>query len=362
MNSSPKLLIVDDEPLNINVLVELFKADYRLAVAKNGLQALQRARDEQPPDLILLDIMMPDMNGYEVLRILKEEPETRDIPVIFVTALHEVGDETQGLELGAADYITKPISAPIVKVRVRNHLELRRARQELKDQNTLLEQKVAERTREIRLTQDITIQALASLAETRDSDTGSHIRRTQLYVQVLAGAMLGKLNGREVVDARTIEMMAKSAPLHDIGKVGVPDHILLKPGKLTAEEFDVIKRHPTVARDALKAAEEMSGDSSSFLRIAREIAYTHHERWDGSGYPQGIGGETIPLSGRLMALADVYDALISTRIYKPAYTHDKAVEIIREGRGSHFDPELVDLFLEKAEEFRTIAARFAEEP
>jgi putative two-component system response regulator len=356
----PKLLIVDDEPLNINVLVELFKQDYRLAVAKNGAQALQRARDEAPPDLILLDIMMPGMSGYQVIEALKADPTTRPIPVVFVTALGEVGDETQGLELGAIDYITKPISPPIVKARVRNHIELKRAREELLDQNAILEQRVAERTREIRQTQDVTIQALASLAETRDSDTGSHIRRTQLYVEVLANAMLGRLNRGEPLDQRTIELMTRSAPLHDIGKVGVPDHILLKPDKLTPEEFAVIKRHPTVARDALAAAEGISSEASSFLRIAREIAYTHHERWDGTGYPEGIEGDNIPLAGRLMALADVYDALISTRVYKPAYTHEKAVEIIAEGRGTHFDPELVDLFLEKADEIRTIALRFAE--
>lgn len=350
MSEQAKLLIVDDESLNINVLVELFKADYRLSVAKNGPQALQRAQD-QNPDLILLDIMMPEMDGYEVLRRLRANPATADIPVIFVTALGAVGDEQQGLELGAVDYITKPLSPPIVKARVKNHLELQRSRHELQDQNARLEQIVAERTQELRLTQDVTIQALASLAETRDNDTGAHLRRTQLYLEVLARALPG-------LDDRTVDLMTKSAPLHDIGKVGVPDHILLKPGRLTEEEFTVIKYHPILGRDALQRAEENLGTSSSFLRLAREIAYTHHEKWDGSGYPQGLVGEDIPLAGRLMALADVYDALISRRVYKPAFSHEEAVAEIVRGRGTHFDPDLVDLFLAHAEQMRTIAARF----
>ena len=359
MTSDAKILIVDDEPLNINVLVELFKGDYRLAVAKNGPQALQRVR-ESPPDLILLDIMMPEMDGFEVLRQLRQDPQTHDIPVIFATALSDAGDEARGLELGAVDYVTKPISPAIVKARVKNHLELRRARQLLENQNHILEEKVAERTRELRLTQDVTIQALAALAETRDDDTGAHIRRTQLYLQVLAKALFGRPDADHGLDERTVELITKSAPLHDIGKVGVPDHILLKPGKLTAEEFEVIKKHPVLARDALQRAEELLGAPTSFLRIAREIAYTHHEKWDGSGYPQGLREAEIPLAGRLMALADVYDALISRRVYKPAFSHEEAVKIIVQGRGSHFDPELVDLFLERAEEIREIARQFAE--
>lgn len=349
MSEAPRLLIVDDESLNINVLVELFKGDYRLAVAKNGPQALQRA-EEQLPDLILLDIMLPEMDGYEVLRRLKALPATRHIPVIFVTALGEVGDEQHGLELGAVDYVTKPISPPIVKARVKNHLELHQARQELARQNERLEELVAERTRELIITQDVTIQALASLAETRDNDTGAHLRRTQAYLEVLARAL-------PEFDQRTLELITKSAPLHDIGKVGVPDHILLKPGRLTPEEFEVIKIHPTLGRDALQRAEEALG-SNSFLRLAREIAYTHHERWDGTGYPQGLAGEAIPLVGRLMALADVYDALISRRIYKEPFSHEEAVAQIEKGRGTHFDPRLVDLFLAHAEEMRAIAARY----
>lgn len=359
MNSRPKILIVDDESLNINVLVELFKVDYRLAVAKSGNQALQRARDEAAPDLILLDIMMPEMDGYEVLRQLRNDPRTQQIPVIFVTALGDAGDEQKGLELGAVDYVTKPISPAIVQARVRNHLELKSAREKLQDQNQYLEQVVAERTQEVLLTQDATIQALASLAETRDDDTGAHLRRTQLYLKVLAHAFRRRPEGAEL-DERTVDLMTKSAPLHDIGKVGIPDHILLKPGKLSEEEFAVIKQHPTLGKEALQRAEEILGGSNSFLRVASEIAYTHHEKWDGSGYPQGLAGNDIPLVGRLMAVADVYDALISRRVYKPAYRHEEAVSIIVEGKGKHFDPCLVEIFLEQAEEFRAIALRFRE--
>lgn len=349
-----KLLIVDDEPLNINVLVELFRSQYKLAVAKNGEQALQRVSDDPPPDLILLDVMMPGMDGYEVLRRLKAQGS--DIPVIFVTAMGEASDEQKGLELGAVDYVTKPISPPIVAARVRNHLELARARQFLKGQNAQLEAAVQERTRELRLTQDVTIQALASLAETRDNETGAHIHRTQLYVRILAVALRAHPRYASLLTDEMIELLTKSAPLHDIGKVGVPDAVLLKPGRLTDEEFAIMQRHPTLGRDALQRAEDSLGGSNSFLHVAREIAFSHHERWNGQGYPAGLAGEEIPLAGRIMAVADVYDALISKRCYKEAYTHDEAVRIICEGRGQHFDPELVDVFLECAEQIRAVAA------
>ena len=349
-----KLLIVDDEPLNINVLVELFKPHYKLAVAKNGEQALQRAQDDPPPDLVLLDVMMPGMDGYEVLRRLREQ--ALDMPVIFVTAMGEARDEQKGLELGAVDYVTKPISPAIVAARVKNHLELQRARQFLRDQNALLEEAVRERTRELRLTQDVTIQALASLAETRDNETGAHIHRTQLYVKVLAERLALNPAYAGVLTPEVVELMTKSAPLHDIGKVGVPDAVLLKPGRLNDEEFAIMKQHPTLGRDALQRAEDSLHGTSSFLRLAREIAYSHHEKWDGSGYPVGLRGADIPLPGRIMAVADVYDALISKRCYKEAYSHEEAVRIITEGRGQHFDPELVDVFLECAEEIRRVAA------
>jgi putative two-component system response regulator len=303
--------------------------------------------------------MMPEMDGYEVCRRLKSDVRFWSIPVIFVTALGEVKDEALGLELGAIDYIIKPISPPIVKARVKNHLELKLAKEDLERQKEILEIKVQERTKELAVTQDVTIYAMASLAETRDPETGGHIRRTQDYVRALAEHIRPLPKFRDQLDLTTLNILHKSAPLHDAGKVGVPDSILLKPGRLTEEEFEEMKKHTVYGRDTLASAEGMLG-SNSFLRYAREIAYTHHEKWDGSGYPQGTKGEEIPLSGRLMAVADVYDALISKRVYKPPFNHQRAVAIMSEGRGVHFDPDLMDAFLEIEDEFRLIALEFAD--
>ena len=354
----PTVLIVDDTPDNLSLMTGILKGEYRTKVANNGERALQIASTLPLPDLILLDIMMPGIDGYEVCGRLKADQVTSDIPVIFLTAKAEVEDEQKGFEIGCVDYITKPISPPIVLARVKTHLLLKSARDFLKDQNAYLEEEVARRTREVQVIQDVTIAAMGSLAETRDNETGNHIRRTQNYVKVLAAKLKENPKFAAVLDAATIEMYYKSAPLHDIGKVGIPDRILLKPGKLTPEEFEIMKTHTTLGRDAILAAEKSLDAPSSFLRYAREIAYSHQEKWDGSGYPEGMVGPLIPLSARLMAVADVYDALISKRVYKPAMPHEKAVQIIREGRGQHFDPDIVDTFLEIADEFRTIAAAF----
>ncbi|MCD4750237.1 MAG: two-component system response regulator [Thermoanaerobaculales bacterium] len=352
-----RILIVDDERLNINVLIGLLKSEHKIMIAKNGEQALRRALSDPPPDLILLDIIMPGMDGYEVCRRLKADERTRDIPVIFVTAMGDVHDETKGLEIGAVDYITKPISPPIVKARVKTHLTLRRAREFLKHQNQILETTVTERTHELALTQDVTILCMASLAETRDNETGYHIRRTQHYVRVLAEQLrhLPKFNA--FLTSETIELLFKSAPLHDIGKVGVPDSILQKPSRLTDEETEIMKRHTIFGRDAIQLAETQLG-STSFLRFAREITHSHHEKWDGTGYPRGLKGEAIPISGRLMSLADVYDALISERVYKSALSHEKARKSILAESGTHFDPDMVQAFNEISDTFREIAEEF----
>ncbi|MBF0374887.1 MAG: HD domain-containing protein, partial [Alphaproteobacteria bacterium] len=249
---------------------------------------------------------------------------------------------------------TKPISPAVVRARITTHLAL-------SDQTRHLERLVDERTRQVAAVRDATIVAMASLAETRDNETGNHIRRTQNYVRELARAMAADPRWAEALTDEVIDLLYKSAPLHDIGKVGIPDHILLKPGRLTADEFEIMKTHAVLGRDAIATTEEMlGGDEDSFLRFAREIAYTHQEKWDGSGYPQGLKGEEIPLSGRLMAVADVYDALISKRVYKPAFSHEEAVRLISEGRGGHFDPEMVDVFLTIADRFRQIATEFAD--
>jgi putative two-component system response regulator len=352
------VLVVDDTPDNLRLMNGILKDAYRTRVANNGERALSIASTHPLPDLILLDIMMPDIDGYEVCRRLKKDPATADIPVIFLTAKTEVEDEQEGFDVGCVDYITKPVSPPIVLARVKTHLLLKNARDFLRDENAFLEAEVTRRTREVQLVQDVTIMAMGSLAETRDNETGNHIRRTQHYVRVLAEKLRTHAAFAYFLDDKTIELLYKSAPLHDIGKVGIPDRILLKPGKLTPEEFEIMKMHAILGRDAIAAAEKLLDTPSSFLRYAREIAHYHQERWDGSGYPEGLAGTRIPIPARLMAVADVYDALISKRVYKPAFTHEKAVEIIREGRGRHFDPDVVDAFLEVTDDFRQIAAVF----
>ena len=354
------ILVVDDTPDNLTLMNGLLKDEYRVKLANNGERAISIASTLPLPDLILLDIMMPGIDGYEVCRRLKAEQLTQDVPIIFLTAKTEVEDEQKGFDVGCVDYITKPISPPIVLARVKTHLLLKSAKDFLKDQNAFLEEEVASRVKEVQTVQDITIMAMGSLAETRDNETGNHIRRTQHYVRALAKKLQANGKFARYLDDATIELLYKSAPLHDIGKVGIPDRILLKPGKLTPEEFEIMKTHTTLGRDAIVAAEKSLDSPSSFLRHAREIAHYHQEKWDGSGYPDGLKGEQIPISARLMAVADVYDALISRRVYKPAFPHEKAVEIIREGRNKHFDPDMTDVFLEVAEDFRKIASVFVD--
>ncbi|MFD1382077.1 two-component system response regulator [Rhodanobacter aciditrophus] len=352
------VLVIDDEPMNIKVISGTLKDKYRVLVAKSGQQAFERL-EQQRPDLILLDIMMPEMDGYEVCRTIKAAPATATIPIIFVTAMSEHVDEEKGFAAGAVDYITKPISPVIIQARIKNILDLMDAQQALTRQNQALEQTVAERTSELRLTQHVTIQALASLAETRDNETGNHIRRTQYYVKALAEHLASVGYYQDELTPTNIDLLFRSAPLHDIGKVGIPDNILLKPGKLTPEEFEIMKSHASLGAQALLSAQETVPElESSFLRYAREIAAYHHEKWDGSGYPYQLAGHDIPIAGRIMALADVYDALISERIYKPAFSHEKAKAILLEGKGRHFDPNITDAFMAIEETFVNIAQEF----
>jgi putative two-component system response regulator len=354
------VLVVDDTPENLVLLHNLLKDRYHTKVANSGERALAVATTAPVPDLILLDVDMPGMSGFEVCRRLKNDSRTAHVPVIFLTARAEVEDEQRGFDAGGVDYVIKPISPPVVLARVRTHLKLKGVADFLKDKNAFLRSEVEARTRDVQLIQDVTIMAMASLAETRDNETGNHIRRTQHYVRALARKLKPHPRFRAALDNETIELLFKSAPLHDIGKVGIPDRILLKPGKLTADEFEIMKTHTTLGRDAILAAEKLLDTPSSFLRFAREIAHYHQEKWDGTGYPDGLVGDRIPISARLMALADVYDALISKRVYKPAFPHSKAVEIIREGRGSHFDPDVTDAFLAIADSFQAIAERFTD--
>ena len=352
----PMVLVVDDTPDNLVLLVDLLKDDYQVKIANNGENAIKTATMSDKPDIILMDIMMPVMNGYEACRLLKNNPETEDIPVIFLTARSEIQDEIEGFKLGAVDYITKPISRPILRARIKTHLELKKYRDYLKDKNALLEREVQERTRDVVAIQEATVLALTSLAETRDNETGNHILRTQLYVKALAEELRYHPKFLDVLNRdNNIRLIVKSAPLHDIGKVGIPDGILLKKDRLTEAEFNLMKTHTVLGRNAILMAERRLGVEIRFLTFAREITYSHHEKWDGTGYPEGLYGENIPISGRLMALGDVYDALISPRRYKPAIPHEKAVESIVEGKGTHFDPDVVDAFIRIQDEFLAIS-------
>jgi putative two-component system response regulator len=353
-SQKPTILVVDDTPDNLDLMGDLLMDDYRVKVANSGKKALEIVQSASPPDLVLLDIMMPEMDGYEVCRILKSSEETKNIPVIFLTAKTNTIDEQKGFEIGAVDYITKPISPAIVMARVKTHLDLYY-------KNVYLEKLVTQRTHEIAAIQDVTIHAMASLAETRDNETGNHIRRTQNYVKLLAQHLQFHPNYTHFLNMDgVIETLFKSAPLHDIGKVGIPDAILLKPGRFEPYEFEIMKSHPELGQKTILQAESELGIDVPFLQYAKEIAYGHHEKWDGSGYPQGLSGEDIPISARLMAVADVYDALISRRVYKEGMPHEQAVQIILDGKGTHFDPHIIEAFVVLHETFKEIASTFSD--
>ncbi|MBR9786660.1 MAG: two-component system response regulator [Vibrionaceae bacterium] len=364
-SSKPTVLVIDDIPENLTLMYQLLKEDYKVKGANSGERGLALAETANP-DLILLDIMMPEIDGYQVCQRLKSNPATSDIPIIFLTAKAERVDEQKGLKLGAVDYITKPITPEIVKARVKTHVSLKVASDTLKGKNQILEQEVERRTsealrqkEELHAIQDVAFYAMVSLAETRDNETGNHIIRTQTYIKRLAEQL--RQNPRYTLELNDdfIDLLYKSAPLHDIGKIGIPDTILLKEGPLTADEFELMKAHTTIGYEAIKNAEKVSGQPMKFLTVAKEIAYSHHERWDGAGYPLGLAGEEIPLSARLMAVADVYDALISKRIYKPAFTHLDAVQVILSGKGIQFDPAVIDAFAEIADELYSIAEKYS---
>ena len=375
----PTILVVDDTKENLTVIGQLLRPHYQVRIANSGQRALQVAQTDPVPDLILLDVMMPEMDGYAVLRALRGIESTQHIPVIFVTALDAAADEELGLSLGAVDYVTKPIQPAVLLARVRTHLELKNARDRLANQNAYLDAEVRRRMAENELIKDFSLHALASLAETRDNETGNHLHRTRSYIELLMQRL--RLHPRfapALSQPGYAEQIAKAAPLHDIGKVGIPDAILLKPGKLTPQEFEIMKAHASIGADAIRTAitsvldaRAHSGttpdaalleQSLRFMETAQQIAGGHHEKWDGSGYPAGLSGDDIPLPARLMAIADVFDALTCKRHYKEAFSIERTVEIIREGRGRHFDPDITDAFLELIPAFTDIATRFADEP
>jgi putative two-component system response regulator len=364
------ILLVDDEPANLVLLTQFLQPHYLLRAANSGEHALRVVGIEPRPDLILLDVMMPGLDGYGVLSRLKADPATCDIPVIFVTALNDEINEEHGLAAGAVDFIGKPIKPAIVLARVRAHLELKQSRDKLQDQNLWLEAEVTRRVSDNLLIQEVSLSALAGLAETRDTDTGEHIFRTQAYVEVLA-RHLQKQPGyeQELVEHRLVRIV-KAAPLHDIGKIGIPDAVLLKPGKLSPEEFEIIKRHSRIGGESIrhaidKACAHRPGQVAvnhvqalAFLEMAAVIATHHHERWDGAGYPEGLSGNDIPLPARLMAVADVFDALTTQRVYKEAMSIPAASEYIQQHSGSQFDPAVVEAFRRNLSAFTRIAEQF----
>lgn len=337
----PTVLVVDDAPANLSLLAGLLQADYRVKLAASGAKALELVRRARP-DLVLLDIMMPDMDGYEVCLQLKADPDTRAIPVLFLTAMTQTEDEARGFHVGAADFIQKPINPVVLQARVRTHLQVKAYEDELRDRNAWLQGELAQRLDQVDLLREATLHVMISFAEFRDEATGHHVRRTQEYVRTLAQWLFDQGRHLDVLNPEAIDHIARSAPLHDIGKVATPDHILLKPGRHTPEEQAIMRQHAMAGWEMLRrAADRMAGDAL-YLQHAMDIARSHHEKWDGSGYPEGLVGEQIPLSARLMAVADVYDALISARPYKPPMPHDKALAILRDGAGAHFDPGVIE--------------------
>jgi putative two-component system response regulator len=329
------VLVVDDIPTNLDLLVETLKDEYRVLAALSGREALDIIHSSSPPDIVLLDVMMPYMDGYTVCELVKSDLRSRNIPVIFVTARDQEQDQTRGFEAGGVDYITKPISPAVVLARVRTHLALH-------NQNLALERKVAERSRDLYETRLQIIRRLSVAAEYKDNETGLHIVRMSGYCRALAQAA--------GLDEEAADLIHSAAPMHDVGKIGIPDHILTKPAKLDPDEWEIMKTHTTIG------AKIIGEHDNRLMVMARRIALTHHERWDGTGYPMGLAGEDIPLEGRIVALADVFDALTSRRPYKEAWPEKEACAHILEQRGKHFDPELTDLFLGNLETLREIRA------
>ncbi|MET0856592.1 MAG: HD domain-containing phosphohydrolase [Telluria sp.] len=358
INFKATLLIVDGSADDLVLMKEQLQGRYHTKLARTGADALRLAQLAPRPDLILIDAGLADMEAHDVLRELRGEFLNADTAVVFLIAEDDRDAELRAFRAGATDVIARPASAEALKARVALHLELKSLRAMHSERDSQLEYQVAERTREAVLMQDATIMAMATLAESRDANTGNHLRRTQLFFTVLARELRFHTRFSAQLTDASIALMSKAAPLHDIGKVAVPDAILMKPGRLTTDEFNLMKQHTVHGRDAIAGVEKTLGGTNPFLRYAREITYSHQEKWDGSGYPQGLEGERIPLAARLMAVADVYDALISKRIYRPAFTHETAVELIRQSSGEHFDPDIVDAMLVVEEQFRAIATEF----
>ncbi|MDR3264930.1 MAG: response regulator [Synergistaceae bacterium] len=347
------ILVVDDDATNLRLLQEILKKEYKVYAAPSGERALLFLQ-KQAPDLILLDVEMPGMSGYELIGLLKSEPKLRDIPVIFLTAQEGRDKEEQAFKLGAVDYILKPISSGVVTARVRLHLQLETYKKRL-------EQMVEHKTYQLQKAQDSILDILANITAFRDSDTGWHIERTTLYTKVIVDNIIAQDHPHYQINQDYASHIVKSAKLHDIGKVAVPDSILLKPARLSMGEFQLIKQHTTYGAQMIDDAIADLGDDSSFLHVAREIVISHHEWWNGTGYPNGLFGDAIPIAGRVMAIADVYDSLRSHRPYKMPMSHEETLNIMRKETGTHFDPVLMYMTESVFDSFQSIATEYHDE-
>jgi len=351
-----KIILVDDNMVNLTMGRNILKPFYEVYPAPSAAKLFE-ILDNVLPSLVLLDIEMPEMNGYEAIKKMKSDPRFMDIPVIFLTAKSDESSELEGFDLGAADYISKPFSGPLLLKRIANQLlivqqkkELRASHAAIKDYADNLEIKVRDKTREVINLQNAVLTTVADLVEFRDKLTGGHVSRTQLYLKALIDRLIMEGIYVDAIKKWDMDFFLPSAQLHDVGKIAISDLILNKPSKLTQEEFEIMKSHVNVGVDAIEKIMS-NADEHQFLRHALLFTKTHHEKWDGTGYPSGLKGNDIPLEGRLMAIADVYDALISVRPYKEAFSHEKACKIIEDGKGTHFDPILIDVFLKISDEF-----------
>ena len=369
IGNTPTVLVVDDLDVNLRLLTEfLSPKGFKVIIADNGPDALQSVATATP-DVLILDMMMPGMSGIDVCRILKSDPKTRHIPVIMLTGNADRASNLAAIEAGADDFVAKPFDSVLLEARIRSAIrskdfqdQIIDYRHQLETEKETLELKVAERTAQVHRTRQVTVFSLAKLAESRDPETGDHLERVRCYARDLAQELLDFAGYRSPdLNEDYPRQIFDSSPLHDIGKVGIPDRILLKPGKLSPEEFALMKTHTLIGGDTLRAADIEAG-TNSFLTMGRDIAYSHHEKWDGSGYPLGISGEEIPLASRNVAVADVYDALSSKRPYKEPFTHERSMQIIVEGKGSHFDPDMIEAFLRIEDRVRAIRDTFQREP
>lgn len=354
--AAPRIMVVDDTPQNLRLLENLLvERGYRVFALPSGEMAL-RAAAKSPPDLVLLDIDMPGLNGFEVCQKFKADRRLVEIPIIFISALCDTADKVRAFEVGGVDYVTKPIKFDEVAARVATHLKIRALQASLEDHNRHLQEIVAAQVKKISESQMATIFALAKLAENRDTDTGEHLERVQEYCRVLALGLQQSSCYSPVISDEFVADICQASPLHDIGKVAIPDHVLLKPGRLSQEEFEVMKAHAAIGAQTLMAVLARYPENA-FVRMGIDIARSHHERWDGKGYPEGLAGADIPLAARLMAVVDVYDAFRSDRCYRRGLDHEATRTIVLEGRGTQFDPMITDKFLELEEAFREIFAR-----